>query len=601
VKTFPGLRRPLALRGELGGACRTYLLSPGLNRIGSRLDGDVVLAHPGVSRRHALLSIDPGRLSLEDLGSKNGTFVNGARVESGRVEVGDRLRFGPVALRLEELDAPDSELAIPLVGTRDRERPAPETTQAVWNEPGPAWNGGLALLAAFVEKLPRAPGESPAEALSFLVDQLGACGAALLESAQDGLPVILSCHGMPLSEEALAAPFRDEPSVDQVAFARLADEGRTPRALVVWGDVLDRVGCEPFLPLVLRLLDLALRPEPPSARVSQRRRLVVPEGWVRGESPAMRALLSQMEAIAAADLPILILGETGAGKEGVARTLHTSSPRRGGPFIAINCAAIPRDLLEAELFGVGRGVATGVSPRPGRLQAADRGTLLLDEIGDMPAELQAKLLRALETKEIQPLGGASAAVDVRILAATNAGLEERVQEGTFRSDLFYRLAGYVLRVPPLRERREDIPLLVEHFLRSAARQAGKSIRGVSVAALQRLVESPWPGNVRQLEHVVRRLVWLCADSEAIVAETLDLAGLPDGSEKAAPDLSETFDLAKLERRVVAEALQRCGGNQSRAAELLGITRTSLYRRQRRKYLPRGSACATLRGSVQPRP
>ncbi len=303
----------------------------------------------------------------------------------------------------------------------------------------------------------------------------------------------------------------------------------------------------------------------------------------------MRTLLRQMEAVAGSELPILILGETGAGKEGVARILHLSSPRSAGPFVAVNCAAIPRDLLEAELFGVGKGVATGVSPRAGRFQAAAGGTLLLDEIGDLPPELQPKLLRALQEREVQPLGSPPVAVDVRVLAATNAGLEERVRSGAFRSDLYYRLAGYVLRVPPLRERREDVPALVDHFLRAAAREAGRTIRGITVGALQRLVARPWPGNVRQLEHEVRRLVWLCADSETVVAETLDRAaplggvdgGVEAGGRGPAVELAGDLDLSALERRAVVEALRRCDGNQSRAAALLGLTRTSLYRRVRR--------------------
>jgi len=577
------LRHPLALCGDVGGHRRTYFLGPGLNRIGSRLDGDVVLALPGISRRHALLVVEPGRLCLEDLGSKNGTYVNGERLESGRIEVGDRLRFGPVALRLEELSGGDGELAIPLRGEAGAGRAAPETTKAL-TAASPRWDGGPAWLEAFVEKLPRARDGSVvgsvAEALSFLVHELGAEGAALLEGA--GPPVVLCCIG----------EIPDDVELGEVS-ARMARGQEGPRSLAVWGELPGRDDPGPLLRLLLRLLDLSLRPEPPPTPAA-RPRLVVPPGWVRGGSPAMRTLLRQMEAVAASDLPILILGETGVGKEGVARILHASSTRRSGSFVALNCAAIPKDLLEAELFGVGRGVATGVSPRSGQLQAAHGGTLFLDEIGDMPAELQAKLLRVLQEKEVQPLGSAPVAVDVRVLAATNIGIEERIRDGAFRSDLYYRLAGYVLRVPPLRERREDIPLLVEHFLRAAAREAGKSIRGITVAALRRLVERPWPGNVRQLEHWVRRLVWLCDDSETIVAETLDLAGFAeipagDGVGEEETGLAGDLELASLERRAVREALRRHGGNQSRAAEALGITRTSLYRRMQRYGLPSGSA------------
>jgi transcriptional regulator with PAS, ATPase and Fis domain len=285
-----------------------------------------------------------------------------------------------------------------------------------------------------------------------------------------------------------------------------------------------------------------------------------------------------MEAVAASELPILILGETGVGKEGVARALHASSPRHRGPFVAVSCAAIPGDLLEAELFGVGRGVATGVAPRAGKLRQADSGTVFLDEIGDMPDELQAKLLRTLQEREVQPLGGAAEKLDVRVLAATNADLDRKLEEGTFRADLFYRLAGHVLRVPPLRERRKDIPELVEHFLRRAASEASRSVRGVTLGALRRLVERPWPGNVRQLDHEIRRLVWLSKDSEAIVAESLDST---EASDAGADLFGAELDLAALEQKAIAEALRRCDGNQSRAAELLGITRTALYRRMRR--------------------
>lgn len=586
--TGPGAwRGAAALRGVVHDSPRTYLLGPGLNRIGSRLDGDVVLAAPGISRRHALLAVEPGGMSLEDLGSKNGTFVNGARIESARVEPGDRLRFGPVSLQLERLDEPDSELAIAWPAGPAGAAPAlPESTQAAAGAQNVLRDGGIGWLAAFAATLPRVAGGSPAAALAFLARQLGARGAALLEAPARGAPWVLACTGEPAAPEILHAPFTAAGSAalpgGAAAAVHPAGSGAR-RGLVVWGDFPGQEHCAPLLGLALGLFDLALRPEP-AAPPTARPRLTVPEGWIAGDSPAVRTLLRQMEAVAASELPILILGETGAGKEGVARILHLSSPRRTGPFVAVNCAAIPRDLLEAELFGVGRGAATGVSPRPGRFQAAAGGTLLLDEIGDLPPELQPKLLRALQEKEVQPLGSAPAAVDVRVLAATNAGLEERVAAGAFRSDLFYRLAGYVLSVPPLRERREDIPGLVEHFLRAASREAGKSIRGITVGALNRLVTRSWPGNVRQLEHEVRRLVWLAADSETVVAETLDLTASPARGPQSPAEPAGDLDLAALERRAVAEALRRAGGNQSRAAALLGLSRTALYRRMRRLSL-----------------
>jgi transcriptional regulator with PAS, ATPase and Fis domain len=295
-----------------------------------------------------------------------------------------------------------------------------------------------------------------------------------------------------------------------------------------------------------------------------------------------------MAALAGADLPVLVWGETGVGKEPIARALHDSSPRRGGPFVAINCAAIPAELLEAEMFGIGHNVATGVAARTGRLVEATGGTLFLDEIGDMPLPLQAKLLRALQEKEVQPVGAAAVAVDVRLVAATNRDLRARADAGEFRRDLYYRLAGFVLEVPPLRRRVDDVPQLVGHFLRQGSREAGKSIRGVTVKALRHLTDYPWPGNVRELEHEMRRLVYLCPPGGVIDSLMLpDHVLAPAGSSGSSlpADTSSSLDLQThaegLERRLIRVALQRARGNQRRAAELLGISRNGLANRLKR--------------------
>ena len=215
-----------------------------------------------------------------------------------------------------------------------------------------------------------------------------------------------------------------------------------------------------------------------------------------GVSPAMGALYTRIERLLKGDLPVLVSGETGVGKEMIARILHDSSERRGGPYVAVNCAAIPADLLEAEMFGIGKGVASGVEARPGRFQLAEGGTLFLDEIGEMPLALQAKLLRALQEKEIHPLGSRRPrSVDVRVVSATNVDLARHMEQGALRSDLYYRLAGVVLEVPALRECPQDVPGLTEHFLRTFAAEAGVRLRGLSVAAMQRLVAYHWPGNV----------------------------------------------------------------------------------------------------------
>ena len=364
------------------------------------------------------------------------------------------------------------------------------------------------------------------------------------------------------------------------ALAAGAGPGRL--GMVVVGDLRGRgrdveVLLRMLVPLCQRLRPEALAPAP-SPR-DEAPGLAFPEGYVPGGSPAMRSLYGQMRALVQGDLPVLLLGETGVGKEFLARILHDSSPRRKGPFVAINCAAIPADLLEAEMFGIGKGIATGVAERRGKFQMAEGGTLLLDEIGDMPLELQAKLLRAVQEKEVQPVGGAPVPVDIRIIAATNSDLHRRMEEGRFRRDLYFRVAGFALHVPPLRERREDVPVLVESFLRAFTGETGKAVRGITVKALRALTEYAWPGNVRELEHEVRRLVYLCPEGQAIDSTLISLPVLADPHEGASEPALDTLELAKnvsaLERRLIREALDKAGGNRTQAAKLLRISRNGL--------------------------
>jgi transcriptional regulator with PAS, ATPase and Fis domain len=257
--------------------------------------------------------------------------------------------------------------------------------------------------------------------------------------------------------------------------------------------------------------------------------------------------------------------------------------------VAVNCAAIPEDLLEAEMFGIVKGAATGVSERPGRFQLAQGGTLFLDEIGDMPLPLQAKLLRALQEKEVQPVGAAApVAVDIRVVAATNSDLQQRMDDGRFRRDLYYRVAGYAVQIPPLRDRRDDITSLVDEFMRTFARETAKSIRGITEKALHALIAYSWPGNIRELEHEVRRLVYLCPEGQAIDSRMLSehvVAPVhgegPDGSDGAGDGRTGLLTLElmpnveRLERRLIKEALARAGGNRTQAARLLGVSRNGL--------------------------
>jgi two-component system response regulator PilR (NtrC family) len=276
---------------------------------------------------------------------------------------------------------------------------------------------------------------------------------------------------------------------------------------------------------------------------------------------------------------VLITGESGTGKELVARAIHTHSPRKAGPFVTMNCGGVPEQLLESELFGYTKGSFTGaVTDKIGLFQAADGGTIFMDEIGDLPLPLQVKLLRIVQEKSFKPVGGTQEIkVDVRIISATNIDLEERVINGAFREDLFYRLNVIQIRIPPLRERTMDIPLLAQHFLKKYSQELGKEIRTISAYALQVLMEYTFPGNVRELENIVERSVAL-ESSNIILPESLTLSRYKNEAKKS--ELIDTdippegIDLAEavgtLEKHLLRKALQKTNGEMKKAAQLLHI-------------------------------
>ncbi len=300
-----------------------------------------------------------------------------------------------------------------------------------------------------------------------------------------------------------------------------------------------------------------------------------------GDSPAVRRVLDLVGRVAPSRISVLLTGESGTGKELVARMVHARSDRAGKPFVAINCAALPETLLESELFGIERGVATGVEARPGRFETADGGTLFLDEIGDMPLPLQAKLLRVLQEREIERVGGRKRIpIDVRVLAATNARLPERIARGEFREDLYYRLRVVEIVLPPLRERREDIPKLVRHFLERFAAREGKEAPTLDREAYAALLAHDYAGNVRELENLLEGAAAL---SQGGVIRRDDLQWLP--ARRAARDdgaalpQSDVPNLRALEESHIQRVLKMAGGNKSRAARLLGISRRTLYRKR----------------------
>jgi DNA-binding NtrC family response regulator len=303
-----------------------------------------------------------------------------------------------------------------------------------------------------------------------------------------------------------------------------------------------------------------------------------------GESRAMRELQELIARVAPAQVSVLITGESGTGKELVARAIHDRSPRASGPFVAINCAAMPSQLLESELFGHTRGAFTdAVAAKRGLLVQASGGTIFLDEIGDMAVEMQAKLLRALQEKKVRPVGGNDEiAFDARIIAATNRELEEDIEEGRFREDLYYRINVVHLPVPPLRGRGNDILQLAQHFIARAAKRTGRNVQGLAGSAAQKLMSYDWPGNVRELENCIERAVTLTQFQQ------LTPDDLPEKVRRYEPTttepddvLSELLSVEELERRHIIRVLGAVDGNKTRASKILGFDRRTLYRKLER--------------------
>jgi formate hydrogenlyase transcriptional activator len=310
-----------------------------------------------------------------------------------------------------------------------------------------------------------------------------------------------------------------------------------------------------------------------------------------GQSARFQAALDQVEMVAPADCAVLIQGETGTGKELIAREIHLRSRRANGLLIRMNCAAIPAGLLESELFGHERGAFTGaLTQRIGRLQAAHRGTLFLDEIGELPLELQPKLLRALQEQEFERLGSTQTIhVDVRIVAATNQNLAEMVSERRFRADLYYRLNVFPIQLPPLRERIEDIPVLVRHFVREFAVQMNKAVEEVPERVMDALCRYAWPGNIRELQNVIQRAVLLTEGRELAVR----LPEVPQPTPSVIPAANHT--LAEMERVHITETLKRANwvvGGREGAAAKLGLPRTTLIARMRKLGISRGALQST---------
>jgi DNA-binding NtrC family response regulator len=371
----------------------------------------------------------------------------------------------------------------------------------------------------------------------------------------------------------------------------------TENASLEEGLRLVRLGAYDYLPLDADLgpvlTELAAGRKPQSIAEEPWRRLLV------GESLPMRTVTETIRLVAARRCTVLITGETGTGKEIAARAIHAASNRAQAPLVAVNCSALPDNLLEAELFGHVKGAFTGsVATRIGRFEHAHKGTIFLDEIAEMPLDLQTKLLRVLQEREIQRLGSSETIrVDVRVIAACNVDLEARVRQGRFREDLFYRLNVVPLMIPPLRRRPSDIPLLVLHFIDKVCRMEGIPVRRIASETLERLTRYPWPGNVRQLENAVEMAIALSGErtmlhlSDFALPSAVARMPAPETARKISlPDEGLDFEelVSSIERDLLEQALRKTGGNKKAAADLLRLKRTTLTAKLKALELPGGA-------------
>ncbi|HEV7242467.1 MAG TPA: sigma 54-interacting transcriptional regulator [Thermoanaerobaculia bacterium] len=544
--------------------------------IGSAPDNQIVIAAPGVSRHHARIERTAKGLSIVDTSSKNGLIVGSRRVQNAVLTIGDAVRLGAASLTVEEISTSDAEMALRWAGESSTSHANVLASETESNASMDALSGPAAALrwARRVEQ--QTHFEIERDLVALLEDAraiVDAKSLLLLERERDDINIIAAAGSLPDERDATHLANGSAPGW-QLLGRLAAHVGRTPwkREFLEFVDAKLGATLDVAITMPMR--------EDPST-------VVLPAGIIVGSSPGMRALVAELRRVAASHIDVLLLGETGTGKELMARAIHELSVHAHRPFIAVNCAAVASELLEAELFGIGRNVATGVDQRPGLFVAADGGTILLDEISEMPQILQAKLLRVLQEREVLAVGATRPRkIDVRVISSSNRDLKKAVDAGSFRSDLYFRLRAIELCVPPLRERTEDIPYLVHAFARNASAAQKKRIRGISRRALARLVAWSWPGNVRELQKIIEAAVLRCPDAGVIQHEHLGLsaeaAGQPLLSARPArEDATLEGRVESVEREAILNALRKCDGNKSRAAKLLGITRGGLYLRIKR--------------------
>ncbi|HEV2853345.1 MAG TPA: sigma 54-interacting transcriptional regulator [Thermoanaerobaculia bacterium] len=606
----------VCLSGPLAG--QTFPVGAEALSIGRHSSNRLQLPDLAVSRHHCTLEPADGRFLLRDLGSRRGTFVNGLPVQERALEEGDLVTLGGSLFLFQTGDPRSGSGPAVLLGAAT---PTAETTillspeDALYSRPGEVLaalasdrsgrtardlhallQAGTALqplrsTEALARKLLElALSAVPADRATLLLADRGTAelaGAFALDrqGSEKLFPVSQTLAGRVMEERRclLAADLLEEPDLQSLIAVPLLHLDQPLGLLYLDTRELGRRFDEGHLQLVTALAGIASGALATVRRIEwleeENRRLAA--GFAHdmvGESPRMREIYRLLNRVAATDSTVLLLGESGTGKELAARALHRASPRAERPFVAVNCATLSETLLESELFGHERGAFTGaVSRKTGKVEAADTGTLFLDEVGEIPLPLQAKLLRFLQEREFERLGSTRPLrVDVRVVAATNRNLEKEARAGTFREDLYYRLNVISLYLPPLRERREDIPLLASHFAAQTSQRLGRPVAGFTPEARAALVRYDWPGNVRELANAVERAIVLGED-DLIRPEDLPEAVLETGGtgEAAVTRYHETLNETK--KRLILAALAESGGNVTKAGALLGLHPNYLHR------------------------
>jgi DNA-binding NtrC family response regulator len=557
-----GDAEPLSLVVNIDGALTTHALpSEGEITIGRSSANTIYIDHPSVSRRHALLRIG-ARIEIEDLGSSNGVKVRDQLLPAGHAAVfavGELVELGQVMLFLRRA-----------IGSA---------------RPRRVWPHGY-FEARVEEQCTRASAGTPFSVVRLSVEGEPRAGA-LDEAFMTLRPLDMLAQYAPNEYELLLPDTTPEETARLVALLRGPLDSQRVRVRIGVAHY-PQDGATPEA-LIAQACDAVRGDEKISSRIE-----------LSDEGVAMRSVRRLASQVAASDLCVLILGETGVGKEVMAETLHRMSPRASRKFLRLHCAAFTETLLESELFGHERGAFTGaLTSKPGLFETANGGTVLLDEIGELPMATQVKLLRVIEEKKVLRVGGVEPRpIDVRFVAATNRDLEAEMAAGRFRSDLYFRLNGVTLWIPPLRERREEIESLTRQFVTDACRRLKRADEPqLTVEAVERLRAYAWPGNARELRNTIERAVLLCGRgpirSEHLPTEKMGatlLQRVRPGAPLAAPAEPTTFDhdektaaglqrdLQALERQRIVDVFNQCGGNQSRAARLLKISRNTLAAR-----------------------